>query len=170
MTNRSLIVDIQIEIAASPERVFAALTAGIAYWWGTQHLENPDASDLVFETRVGGRLFERWDASTDRQGSLLATVVAIKKPELLVLNGQFGMRQKVMFGEVEIKLQPNGHNTLLTACHRAFGVFGTGEDDLDYERGWFDLMGRLKFFVEEGAGDGVRHDPSLHMDSDIADI
>src|ERR1700734_327611 len=85
-------IEIQETINASPKRVFAALTTGIDVWWGDPYFENEAATkDLILEAKIGGRLYERWAMTGDKQGSLLGIVTAINPPELLRLEGPFGL-------------------------------------------------------------------------------
>ncbi len=149
-------IEQEVTIEASPARVFDALTKEVVAWWGAPYLMSPDAAkDLVLEPEPGGRFFESWG---DGQGSLWATVTAIKPAQRLELTGPIGMRGAVL-GVVSIELHPKGNGTLLTLSHRAVGEV-TPEIRASYASGWSDLLGtRLKVFVETGTRYGLGREP-----------
>src|SRR5262249_14175098 len=98
-------VEIEMDLTANRERVFAALTTGAHVWWGPPYLENNDARDLIMEPTLGGRFYEQWSyLSEDGAGALLGNIVAIKKPELLRMRGSFGMSDKAVTGIVSFEL------------------------------------------------------------------
>jgi uncharacterized protein YndB with AHSA1/START domain len=70
------------------------------------------------------------------------------------------MTERNVMGVVSIELTPFDGGTQLKFSHQAMGNLDDALE-LQYARGWHDLLGRLKFFVEEGAAEGVRYDPSL---------
>jgi uncharacterized protein YndB with AHSA1/START domain len=158
----SMRVQVDLTIQAEPERVFTALTTGTAIWWGAPYLERKEATDLVLEPKVGGRFYERWNLTPgEGSGALLGSVVAIDPPRLLRMHGSFGMTERAVLGVVSIELSPFSEGTQVKFSHQATGDLDD-ELELHYAHGWHDLLGRLKFFVEEGAAEGVRFDPSLH--------
>jgi hypothetical protein len=57
-----------IRVACSAEHAFATFTEGITSWWplATHSVGEARARSAVFETRVGGRLYEVWDDGTER--------------------------------------------------------------------------------------------------------
>ncbi|PWU01559.1 MAG: hypothetical protein C5B53_02695 [Candidatus Melainabacteria bacterium] len=158
----SMRVQVDLTIKGEPERVFTALTTGAAIWWGAPYLERKEATDLVLEPKIGGRFYERWaHLSSEPIGALLGSVVAIDPPNLLRMHGSFGMTERAVLGVVSIELTPISSGTQVKFSHQATGDL---DDELEvhYAHGWHDLLGRLKFFVEEGEAEGVRFDPSLH--------
>lgn len=158
----SIRVEVDITIAAEPEQIFTALTTGTAIWWGAPYLERKNATDLVLEPKIGGRFYEQWGRTqSDHTGALLGTVVAIEPPKLLRLHGSFGQTERTIIGVVSIELSPFKGGTQVKFSHQAMGDLDD-ELEMQYARGWHDLLGRLKFFVEEGQAEGVRYDPSLH--------
>ncbi len=165
MADKTLIkVAVEILIEAESYQVFNALTTGTAIWWATPYLQRKDARDLVMEPKVGGRFYERWTLNkNDSKGYLHATVIAIDSPKLLRLQGPFGMADRAAWGTATVKLKPINDNTYV---HFSFHAFGELNEtiEVEYARGWNDLLGRLKFYVEEGAAQGIKHDPSLSLD------
>lgn len=158
----SMQILVELTINADSEQIFTALTTGTAIWWGAPYLERKDAKDLVLEPKVGGRFYERWGRiHNDVKGALLGTVVAIDPPRLLRMHGSFGMTERPVMGIVSIELIPIADGTQVKFSHQAMGDLDD-QLEMQYARGWHDLLGRLKFFVEEGEAEGVRYDPNLH--------
>lgn len=157
-------IELDTEVKASSQRVFAALTKGIASWWGPPYFEGKDAFNIKLEAKVGGRLWEQWDYSKgDQEGALLGTVVAINPPEYLRLSGSFGMHEHVAHSFLTFRLTYANGVTTVSLRHSVLGVVSDELKDR-YTSGWKDLMSRLVHLVEEGHSSGIRHDPSLHVD------
>ena len=154
-------VEIEVTINAKAEQIFKALTTGPAVWWSSHYLERENAIDLVLEPKVGGRFYEQWSrTSQDLSGALLGTVVAIDPPKLLRMSGNFGITDRAVAGLVSIELTPNAGSTQIRFSHRVVGNLDD-QIELKYASCWHDLLGRLKFFMEEGKAEGIRRDPSL---------
>ena len=56
IADRSLLIEQEVQIAASTDRVFEALTDGVSGWWETSQLEG----EVRLDPRVGGRFEELW--------------------------------------------------------------------------------------------------------------
>ena len=164
-TTMNLAIDLEIE--ASPLRVFNAITHGVAIWWGRDYFESPeDAVDIVLEPRLGGKFFERWSLDPkSHDGALLGTVVAFKHAKLLRLRGTFGMGDTLIQGLVEYELFASGHGTKLNFNHQAFGQI-SDETKERSSTSWNDLLGRLKLYLEEGLNDGIRQEPPISHNFD----
>lgn len=148
-------------IGASRSRVFAALTNSVALWWGKPYLENEKAENIILEPRLGGRLYECWsEMDDDRDGALLGTVTAIKRPEMIRFEGPFGMINHVAHGVVTIRLHSDGPHTQIHLEHCAVGLI---DDNVrqHFQQGWHDLLHRLKSLIELHHTEGLKHDPSL---------
>ncbi len=164
MTEKTIVkVAVEILVEAEPYQVFNAITTGTAIWWAPPYLQRKDARDLIMEPKVGGRFYERWTLShNDSKGALHAIVTAIDPPTLLRLQGSFGMTDRALSATLTILLTsiPQG-----THVHCSFHAFGEVDEALEFEytRAWNDLLGRLKFYVEEGKAQGIK-DPSLSID------
>jgi uncharacterized protein YndB with AHSA1/START domain len=116
---------------------------------------------LILEAKIGGRLYERWSSTGDKHGSLLGIVTAINPPELLRLEGPFGVASGgVVHSRVSFELKPIDLGTLLQFNHHAVGSVDE-QWQVKYQQGWQDLLGRLKRLVEEGQAAGIVRDPSL---------
>jgi uncharacterized protein YndB with AHSA1/START domain len=150
-----------LAISAEPQRVFNALTKGVGAWWGRPYLEE-EAVGLELELKVGGKFWERWSHDPHSQeGALLGTVVAIRHPRLIRLQGSFGMGERLVQGLVTFEINRTESGSLLHFTHKAMGDFDEQIKN-EYARGWHDLLGRLKFYLEEGEAEGITHGPSMH--------
>jgi uncharacterized protein YndB with AHSA1/START domain len=164
MSEEAMNLQVEIQIEATPTRVFAALTKGVAVWWGKPYFESEDAHDIILEPKLGGHFFERWSRDAHSpDGALLGIVVAVKHPNLLRMRGSFGMGNRLVQGLVEFEMLHSETGTDLRFSHQASGDISE-ELKMQYARAWHDLLGRLKFYVEEGHGEGIRHEPHMkHM-------
>jgi uncharacterized protein YndB with AHSA1/START domain len=156
---RSLHIELDHLIAASHKRVFTALTSGAAVWWGPPCLEDESASDLVFEARLGGRLYEKWGKALeekDADGAILGIVMAIKPSEYIRLEGPFGLNTGAVHGTVTIRLLDEGkHKTRVKLSHDLLGVLDNAVEQR-FASGWKILLERLEHYVREGHGHGLR--------------
>ena len=79
----------EIEIAANPLKVWAALTTEIGQWWPAEFYAGGETGSRTFnlETMPGGRMMETWG---NGGGVLWGTVVAIEpNVQLQVLGATF---------------------------------------------------------------------------------
>lgn len=135
-------VEQEVEIAASPEAVFQALTEGIDGWWVHRRFDAP--STVRLEAEIGGAFTE---TTEDGNAALWATVTEMRPNELLRLTGPMGMTGPVL-GVIEYQLEPRGKSTVLKLSHRAFGDIDD-ETRGAYEEGWRVLLAdHLKPLVE----------------------
>jgi len=161
-----LVTDLYIE--AEPTRVFNALTnKSIAMWWGKSYLEDDDATTLELEPRVGGKFWERWSHNPNsHDGALLGTVIAVKHPRLIRLQGSFGMSEGMIQGIAQFEVSASKSGSDVHFVFKAPGHYDE-KTKLDYARNWHDLLGRLKSFLEYGQAEGIMHDPALHKHLDL---
>jgi uncharacterized protein YndB with AHSA1/START domain len=169
MSAHSLDLVIDLYIDAEPSRVFNAMTNKvIAMWWGKSYLENDDeATILELEPKVGGKFWERWSHNPNsHDGALLGTVVAIKHPRLIRLQGTFGMYGGEIQGLASFEVSACKSGSDLHFSFKAPGSFDE-TTRMDYARNWHELVSRLKSFLEHGHAEGILHDPALHKHLDI---
>lgn len=135
-------IEQEVEIAASSDAVFRALTEGIDGWWVHRRFDAP--STVRLEAEIGGSFTETTD---NGDAALWATVTEMHPNELLRLTGPMGMTGPVV-GVIEYQLKPRGDGTLLRLSHRAFGDIDDETRD-NYESGWQMLLNQaLKQYVE----------------------
>ena len=141
----SNIINACVSIQAAIDRVYLVLTDSSMLWWGMPVLTRPDALKVVFEEKLGGRLYERWSGGDADEGAFIATVVALRKPELLVLEGRFGMPQ---ISVVTFELVPNGLSTDVSITHAGVMKEFDGEEQMALKVVWTAFLNRLKLVVE----------------------
>jgi len=134
-----------VEMDASPERVFTALTENVARWWSHVTYETQGRPALQLEPHAGGRFFEH-SAKNER---LYALVTRIDPPNKLTLQGAMGMSGCV-FGTVAFELEARGKGTSLKMSHVVMGQVDD-EQVAMYRGGWGSLLtDGLKPYVEHG--------------------
>ena len=143
----TLTIEHTVVIAATPDRVFAALTTDVDAWW-MQGFRSPH-STFHLDPTPGGQFIE--DFGDGEGGALYATVTYVEPGKKLRLTGPMGMGDPVL-GIVAFDLVPRGQETLLTLSHRVVGA--VDEDTYDtYTAGWWELLeSHLAAFVERGHG------------------
>lgn len=140
-------LNLEIEIAASPDKVWTSLTKNISEWWPAEFYIGGESGSRNFhlETSPGGRMFETWD---DGGSALWGTVVTVKpNKQLQVLGSIFpnwgGPSQ--WFGTWD--LVANGEKTMLRYSEHAIGR-SSEAGNLEKEKGWQFLWSALKANVE----------------------
>jgi hypothetical protein len=143
-----VVVDLEIPIRASRERVWSGLTENVHAWWPGEHRGLGPKSRLRFEPHPGGRLYEEDDAGG---GLLWYTVLALEPRASLTLAGHLappwgGPATSL----VRFELEARGAQTVLKvkdsifgAVDEAFRASTTG--------GWKSILGDgLARYVERG--------------------
>jgi uncharacterized protein YndB with AHSA1/START domain len=137
-----------VHIAATPERVYAALVLP-AKWWNSEHTFSGSAANLSLEPRAGGCFCETWSG-----GSVQHLVVAdAATGKTLRLRGALGPFQgQGADGALTFTLKPAGDGTDLTMENIVGGYMKGGfakwpplADSMLAEQ-----MIRLKRYVETG--------------------
>lgn len=137
-------------IAASPDKVYAALIQP-ARWWSSAHSFSGDAANMSLDARAGGC----WCEKLADGGSVLHMIVVFVDPgKVLRLRGALGPFQKTgMEGALTFALKPDGTGTDLTLTFDLGGYVKGGLADLP--KAADAVMGeqilRLKQFIETGA-------------------
>jgi DNA-binding transcriptional ArsR family regulator/uncharacterized protein YndB with AHSA1/START domain len=152
----TLDIALDIEIAGTPDTVFAALTKDVGGWWGHPFVTTR-ATSVALDPRLGGLFTERWDNG----GQVIASVTGWAQDEHLALTGSFHM--SVGVGVAAFDLAESGAGTLLRFSFRALGVLDTEKAEA-MSRGWAELVGRrLKALAETGTRLGLDPDepPSI---------
>ena len=144
-TNRNFHIVQELQLAASPERVWKSLTAEVGQWWGF-HV-GPNDSSITLDARVGGQFIERWG---DGEGELYATATYVKKGVKITLEGGMGMAGPG-YSKFSFTLEPSGEtDTKVVLNHYCHG-YRSEETETSYTEGWNELLGtHLKAWVEEG--------------------
>jgi uncharacterized protein YndB with AHSA1/START domain len=124
----------------TPAEAFELFTARIAAWWPVRtHSYGGDAvTSVVFEQRVGGRVYEVTDAGEQDWGR----VVEWEPPNRFLLEWLIG---EACGTEVEVRFSPEGPGARVELEHRGFGASAPREN---YAGGW-DVV--LAPFVERAS-------------------
>ena len=101
----------------APEDAFDLFTAGIATWWPveTHSYGGAEVTTVVFEPRVGGRVYEVTPAGERDWGNVLA----LDRPSGFVLEWLIGDASAT---EVEVRFTPEGPGSRVELVHRGFGA------------------------------------------------
>lgn len=136
----------ELEIEASADRVFTALTRDVASWWSHVTYETSGKPDLRLEPHAGGRFFERHDGNE----RLYALVTRCEPAAVLTMQGGMGMSGCTV-GTIAFSLEAKAENTTVLKLQHT--IIGQVDPDVvnTYRGGWRSLLnGGLKPFVEEG--------------------
>lgn len=139
----------EIEIAAPPERVFAALTdpKQLAAWFGEQGRRTEWRLDL----RVGGRWSSRgWDESCG-QWTLEGEILHLDRPRSLSYSWRENVERERAVPQTTVRydLEPTPKGTRLRVTHSGFGERRDGADR--YRGGWVAQLEALRRFAESPA-------------------
>lgn len=150
-STKNITIKFRIDLQASQEQVFDALTQHIAAWWGHPYVHH-QATNITLEPWVGGRLYESWGNTND--GILWGTVQALHHPHALSVVGSLGMTEPT-YGVMIFHLESSQDNTALYFTLDAFGKINP-QIRRSYEAGWKDQLGiRLRALVERDVHYGL---------------
>jgi len=126
-------IETTVDIAASPERVFAALTdpQELAAWWGSD--ETYRTSDWRIDVRPAGEWSARTIDSSGNEGSIHGEVIVVDAPRVLECTWHASW-DEIASTTVRYELSPaivrDAPGTRLTVTHTGFNGFvacaGTG--------------------------------------------
>ena len=128
------------EVQCDPSFAFALWTERTALWWPPTHTaSNEKGATIVFEPRVGGRIYERAAHGSERDWG---QVLAWEPPHRLVYTWHL-MSDPADATEVEVRFHANGDGTTTVEIeHRGWDRFGSGgaENRDANHRGWSGLQ------------------------------
>lgn len=112
----------------APEEAFDLFTDGIASWWpvGSHSYGGDDVTDVVFEPRVGGRVYEVTASGEQNWG----TILEFERPDRFLLEWLIGDASGT---EVEVRFTREDQGTRVELEHRGFGSSDPREN---YAGGW----------------------------------
>ena len=124
------------------EEAFRIFTEGIATWWPleTQSIYGSDATTVVLEGRVGGRLYE---VSKEGEEGVWGTVTVWEPPHRVVCEWRLPPGSPVAT-DLEVRFLPEGEGTRVELEHRGWERHGASAPELRglYEPGWDHVLGR----------------------------
>jgi uncharacterized protein YndB with AHSA1/START domain len=118
-----------VTVDAPIERAFSVFTEGIGTWWEPSHHITEGVTEMVFEPRVGGNIYDR---AADGTECRWARVLAYDPPNRLVfswdINGQFQLEtDHDKTSEVEVRFVAEGLNrTRVELEHNKLDRHGEG--------------------------------------------
>jgi uncharacterized protein YndB with AHSA1/START domain len=120
-------------VDAPIERAFSVFTDGMETWWPSTHHVAEDVTEMVFEPRVGGNIYDR---TADGTESRWARVLAYDPPSLLVVSwditNRFGIEaDPEKTSEVAVTFTAEGLNrTRVVLEHSKLDAQGEGWEQL----------------------------------------
>lgn len=146
-------IRISFDVACSPVHAFEVWTARISVWWPVSHTATgDDGLEVVFEPRVGRRIFERTAGGREVDWG---EVTVWDPPDRLGYLWHL-RADRADATDVEIAFRPHGEGTRVEIVHRGWERFGSiGPARRDANRGGWQSL--LPHFIEEAnrsAADG----------------
>lgn len=139
-------VELEVNLAATPEKVWKALVNDTTRWWPREFCVGNQTRDFIIEPKLGGRMYEDWG---DGAGLMWAQVIGIDPPRSIDLIGHltagFGGPATTQF---RIAIAAKGKGAVLTVSDTLFG--NLSDDKCDQTReGWEILFDQaLRKYVE----------------------
>lgn len=147
---RALDIQLEVEIAASREKVWRSLTSEIGEWWPKQFYVGTSPKRFTLDGRVGGQVLEDWG---NGEGSLFGTITVFEENSTLQwagdMSADFGGPARSV---TSFRLKPGAKPgiTIVSFRDTPFGLLG--EEALKgLEQGWTWLLNNiLKPYIEQG--------------------
>lgn len=143
-------IERSVRVPLPPARAFSLFTTRMASWWplrGDHSIFGDALQGLVFEERLGGRVFER---STDGREGVWGTVTAWDPPSGFTMTWHPG-RGPETAQTLELRFSADGDGSRVTLVHKNWHVLGdeAAATREGYSKGWV--------FVFDGCfGDAAR--------------
>jgi uncharacterized protein YndB with AHSA1/START domain len=142
-----------IHYSVEPARLFEALTGSLDGWWGAPYLVRANATGMVIEPELGGRMYEAWPQG----GALWGIVNEVVPHEMLEIQGPLGFSWPTRC-LLRIELTGQSRGTKLSFLLKVYGNI-TAEQHMEFDEAWLDLLGeRLKAYVERGEKRGIGYE------------
>ena len=139
-----------VVVRCSPEHAFATFTEGIGAWWpfDGHSLYDDKAETVIFEPRVGGRVYER---SSEGEEGVWGTLTAWDPPYGFAMTWHPG-RGPETAQALELRFSPEGEGTRVDLVHTGWERLGDRMAEIGghYDEGWNLVLGRFS----EAAGRG----------------
>lgn len=118
-------VSVTVLVAADPETAFEVFTSEIDAWWrgGLKFRIGRGGSVIHLEGRVGGALFESFDAPSGAKKTIRTGTVRVwEPPSRLVLDWRAVNFRPDERTEVEVRFEPSRSGTRVTVTHRGWAA------------------------------------------------
>lgn len=141
-------INVEIQIAAPPARVFAAVTdpRQVPQWWGQQGMYR--ITHWKNDLRPGGKWRSEGSGGDGKPFHVEGEYLEVDPPRLLVHTWNPSYRE-LPTTVVRWELQVHNGGTLLKLSHSGFA--GHAEAARDHSQGWVRVLGWMQAFVEENA-------------------
>ena len=137
----------EININATPERVWTALTSDIGQWWPADFFAGGEAGKRTYllEAEPGGRMYEQWEGGG---GVLWGNVIAVDPTvRLQVLGSLFPNWGGPSLWFATWDLAASGNGTVVTFSESAIGKVSAGGAE-EKTAGWEFLWACMKAHIE----------------------
>ena len=146
-TQTDLTVRKTVTVPLSQADAFELFTEGLATWWPFEtHSVGDEPETVVFEPRVGGRVYDRVAGGTENEW---ATVTAWEPPERLAVDWHVTAGKAST--DLEVRFVPDGGGTRVELTHGGWERWAdeAGAQFDSYNGGWDTVLGR---FVQKAGG------------------
>jgi len=145
----------EVIIAASPAKVYDALSGHVDRWWNAQHTYSGDSRNLTIDARAGGCFCEKLaNGSVEHM-----QVVHVRPNEMLRMTGGLGpLQASGVAGAMTWRLSPAQDETRLELTYGVGGYIADGFQGIApaVDRVLGEQVDRLKRYVETGAADAPK--------------
>jgi len=118
-----------VTVAVAPEVAFEVFTRELDEWWlsGPQYrFVGRTPGVLIFEPRIGGRLFESFETESGSQVFERGRVTAWDPPARLAFSWRAGNFTAHESTQVEVSFEPTPHGTCVTVVHSGWAALREG--------------------------------------------
>ena len=137
---------ITFDVACPAAHAFQVWTTRIGTWWPADHTVSGHPADVVLQSGVGGRIYEKTPDGTEHEWG---EVTVWQPPTRLAYLWYLG-RDKTDATEVEISFQPHGtEQTRIDIEHRGWERAGEGWRDRT-RTGWQTLLPHFEKEITHG--------------------
>ncbi len=137
---------ITFDVACPADRAFQVWTTRIGSWWPPDHTVSGHPAEVVLQSGVGGRIYEKTPDGTEHEWG---EVTVWQPPTRLAYLWYLG-RDKTDATEVEISFQPQGtEQTRIDIEHRGWERAGEGWRDRN-RIGWQTLLPHFEKEITHG--------------------
>ena len=140
---------VEFEVTAAPAHAFATWVDRIELWWPKDHTVGTDPAAIVFESHVGGRIYERDD---DGREVVWGEVTHWEPPS------RIDFRWHLFFSPdeattVSVTFEPTGTTTLVRLVQTGWDALGeqAQERRTGTQRGWTHTTSIYRDFINQEA-------------------